>query len=88
MKIRMEPLDAILNDAGKIKSLVWRGRQYAVVETQNDWKWRGEWWMTPDLRGKRRHYFQVKVKEKRAASETIWEIFSEDGQWTLSRELD
>ncbi len=88
MKLRMEQIHVKVDEKGAAKIIVWHAKKYRVLEVQERWLYAGKWWLTGDLNGRRREYWRLRVQNLYTRSESVWEVFRENGQWTLSREMD
>jgi hypothetical protein len=87
MKLLLEPIQVQVNDKRQPVRLMWRLRPYRVKAVQEMWLYRGQWWVTPQLRGHRRLYYRVECVTLNGMT-ICFEIFHQWGRWTLSRVLD
>ena len=86
MKVRLEPILVECRESLPHR-LVWRRRHFLVQEVMEHFQVGGRWWMNQRLRPATRRYYTVRVRMQNGG-ECSLEIFSEHGQWRLSREID
>jgi hypothetical protein len=89
MKLHGERIHVRLDAEGNVTAIQWRLKFLRVISVEDVWAWRSEWWVTPELKGKRRTYFRVACQGHRGTQVTL-DIYyeGETERWVLSRELD
>lgn len=80
-----EPITVAL-EGSRLKALHWRGRAYAVQAQGDAIHYRGEWYSTPGLEGKRRVYLPLETS--RGQLEVYSELHGDQTQWFITRMWD
>ncbi len=84
MKLYLEPIQVRLATDQRPARLVWRRRLYRVRGVEECWRYNGQWWTTPQLRGRFRCYYRLVVTTIGGTVLQV-EIYREAGRWMLSR---
>jgi hypothetical protein len=84
MKLCQEPITVNVRD-GHPERLFWKGRLYRVVAVEDRWRYDGRWWMEQPWR---RHYYRLTTKSAASKGTCCFEVYRQNGQWTLSHILD
>ena len=84
MKRIEEPL-LVRTREGVPDRLVWRGRPYKVESIEAVWRVDGRWWLRPVPAC--RSYYRVQASQPGQAPVCL-ELYTQAGQWALSRIAD
>jgi len=88
MKLILEDIRVIMDADERPTALQWRLKRYRIVAVQERWRYVGNWWLTPHLRGQQRLYYRVSCVSVTGGATTDMEIYRAPDRWKLSRMLD